>query len=59
MPQKPKNNAFGDLLGPGFNPGGSNEPRTLKAMKNTDNVILDPDRAKVKVIYLDNSVLNR
>ena len=50
MPQKPKNNAFGDLLGPGFNPGGSNEPRTLKAMKNTDNVILDPDRAKVKVI---------
>lgn len=46
---KPKEDAFGDLLGSNFNPRKSNESRTLKDMKANaaiDNA-LDPDRARV------------
>ncbi len=49
MPSKPRNDAFGDLLGSNFTPKSSNESKTLKDMKSEDGIenALDPDRAKV------------
>lgn len=47
MPQKPKGDAFGDLLGSNFNPSSKNGPKTLKSLKGDKYVEQDPDRAKV------------
>ena len=47
MPQKPKLDAFGDLLGPNFNPAGKGGPKTLSDMKTNQFVEDDPDKAKV------------
>ena len=49
MPTKPKADAFGDLLGSGFNPKKNDGPKTLKGMKSNQDITnsLDPERAQV------------
>ena len=51
IPSKPKEDAFSDLLGSGFNPKkGESESKTLKDMKSKTSInnALDPDRARVR-----------
>ena len=53
VPTKPKDAAFGDLLGSNFNPKKSNENKPLKDLKAKNDIenALDPDRAKVRRLH--------
>lgn len=49
MAAKPKTDAFGDLLGSGFNPKKPTESKSLKNMKSNQDIAnsLDPEKARV------------
>lgn len=49
IPSKPREDAFGDLLGSNFSSKKSNDPKSLKDMKSKNAIenALDPERAKV------------
>ena len=53
IPSKPKDNAFGDLLGSNFTPKTNSQSRTLRDLKsaNAAENALDPDRARVMCAY--------